>query len=110
VDAVAHQDSRNGITLEVRFDDQKKTDTTFGKTSTDGQGIFIGKNDFEWLYTSSGLGLYTLPLIHKDQKKLRPLVKRMIIGINEAFAGQMVARFDMPQNISELISACGLDK
>jgi hypothetical protein len=86
--------------IEMRFDDRKKTDDDYLNISNDHKALFFNDVQLVKFMTSKLLG-------HPSDPKA--LVHHLILGVGEALANQVVIQFDMPQDHSAIIDACGLE-
>ncbi len=78
--------------------DEGKLQTENWRTSTDHAAAFFGSDTFNTL-------LYGHFLQHKENTNEQ--VRKIVIGLDEAFAGEIQVQFDMP-DATEVAEACGV--
>jgi len=94
--------SLSGVTqarVERRMDNKKHGDVWW-EISNDGKALFFDDEQLVDLMTGHLLG-------HPGDRK--NLVRRLLLGVVEAFANQVVMQFDMPDDATEMVRACGLE-
>lgn len=85
------------ITLRI---DERKPDSDRWEISNDGTALFFDTVQLDKLLTGSMIGHPS------DHAKL---THRVLIGVTEALANQIVMRFNMPANADDLVLKCGLE-
>jgi hypothetical protein len=85
--------------LDMRIDEKKKTERWL-EISNNGKTLFFDKEQLIELLTGRLLGHPSDPA---------SLTHRLVFGIVEAFANEVIVQFDMPPDSSELVHSCGLE-
>ncbi len=89
--------SQAAVALRI---DERNPDSDSWEISNDGTGLFFDTVQLDKLLTGSMIGHPS------DQSKL---THRVLIGVTEALANQIVMRFNMPANADDLVLKCGLE-
>jgi hypothetical protein len=85
--------------ITIRTDEKKPTDDWF-EVSNDQKTLFFDRVQFNRFLTGRLLG-------HPSAQSA--LVHRLTLGVVEAFGNQVIIQFDMPEDVSQIVTACGLE-
>ncbi len=85
--------------ITIRIDEKKPTEDWF-EVSNDQKTLFFDRVQFIRFLTGRLLG-------HPGEQD--SLVHHLTLGVIEAFSNQVIVQFEMPEDVLQMVTACGLE-
>jgi len=85
--------------ITIRIDEKKPTDDWF-EVSNDQKTLFFDRIQFNRFLTGRLLG-------HPSEQD--SLVHHLTLGVVEVLSNQVIVQFEMPDDVSQMVTACGLE-